>query len=59
MPTYRISTWETEYKRAFIDADSPEDAERIAQESLEGERADIDWDVFDRDLGRIELIEEV
>ena len=59
MPTFRISTWETEFKRCFIDAETQKDAEKIASQSLQGERTYISWDVFDREFGTLELIEEV
>lgn len=59
MPTYRLATWETEYKKAFIDADTEEDAKRIALESLSGERSDVEWEVFDYDGGQIEDIEAI
>ena len=57
--TYRIATWETEYKRAYIDAENEGQAKKIALESLSGERSDVEWDVFDYDGGQIEDIEEV
>jgi len=41
--TYRVATWETDYKKAYVDAPTQEEAERLALESLRGERADIDW----------------
>ncbi|MEX0703638.1 MAG: hypothetical protein WD069_16195 [Planctomycetales bacterium] len=57
MPTFRISTWETEYKNAYIDVRTDHEAKTIALESLRGERADVDWDLFDYELGDIEVIE--
>jgi len=59
MPVYRIATWETEYKKAFVAADTEEEAKRIALESLRGERSDVEWDVFDYDGGQIEDIEAI
>ena len=57
--TYCVATWETEYKRAYIDAATEDEAKRLAVESLHGERCDVDWDVFDYDGGQIVDIEEI
>lgn len=59
MPTYRIATWETECKKAFINADTEEEAKNIALESLSGERSDVEWDVFEYDGGQIVDIEAI
>ena len=59
MPEYRVATWETEYKRAFIDARSPKQAKRIALESLRGQRSDVEWHAFGYEGGQIEDIEKV
>ena len=55
--TYYVATWETEYKKAYIDATSPEEAKCIAEESLRGERSDVEWQVFDGDGGEVDHIE--
>lgn len=50
MPTYCVTATQAEYKKAYIDAESPERAEQIARASLLDARDDVDWDVFDDDV---------
>jgi len=57
MQTFRVATWQTEYKKAYIDAKTTSEAEAVALQSLQGERDDVDWDVFDNDGGHVEEIE--
>ena len=59
LKTYYVATWTTEYKKAYIEAASRNEAERIAEESLRGERSDVEWQVFDGDGGDVDHIEEI
>lgn len=57
--TFYVGTWKTEYKKAYIDAETPQQARRIAEESLADLRDDVYWSVFEEDGGHVECVEEV
>lgn len=56
--TYEVCVSETEYKRAYIEATSAKEAERLAWDSLHGEISEVDWKTVDWDPGPI-LVEEI
>ena len=57
MKQFTVSAWETDYKIAHIEAHSVDEARRIAQASLSGERDDVYWKSTDHDT-RVEDVEE-
>jgi len=57
--TFYVATWKTEYRKAYIDAESQQQARTIAEQSLAGTRDDVEWSVFDEDGGRVECVEEL
>ena len=57
--TFYVATWKTEYRKAYIEAGSEEQARAIAEQSLAGSRDDVEWSVFDEDGGHVECVEEI
>ena len=57
--TFHVGTWKSEYRKAYIDADSEEGARTIAEESLARRRDDIQWIVCREDGGDVACVVEM